>query len=129
MAENTDFDTVEHNNYVLKDRLSAPEIYADGLSHFVLFGTMAKMLLHSISVPKRDEKPELRRAVVNLTMPAANAIELAHFILTAAKNAETRLLEGMDPAQAERIRDILKDMPSKLPEDVRVEKGITRKKR
>jgi hypothetical protein len=124
MAENTDFDTVEHSNYVLKGRVSAPEVYADGLSHFVLFGSMAKMLLHSISWPKRGKVPEFRRAVLNLTMPAANAIELAHFILTAAKNSETRLLAGMDPDQAEKIRDMLKDIPSKMPVDIRVERGI-----
>jgi hypothetical protein len=118
MAEKTDFDTIEHSNFVLKGRISAPEVYADGMSHFAMFGPMSKMLLHSISWPTTGVSIELRRAILNLTMPTANAIELAHFILSAAKSAEARILEGMDAEQAARIKNILKDVPEGVRREI-----------
>lgn len=121
MSEKKDFDTVEHSNYILTGRLAAPEVYADGLSHVAIFGSMAKMLLHSVSWPKGGENPELRRAVLNVTMPAASAIELAHFVLKAAKNAEAQLLDGMDEDHATRVRNILSEVSPGLPKDVRVD--------
>ena len=118
MAEKIDFDTIEHDNFVLKGRISAPEVYADGLSHFAMFGSMSKIMLYSILWPKTGDGPEIRRAILNLTMPAANAIELADFILKAGKSAEARLLEGVDADQAARIKNILKDVPEGIRREI-----------
>lgn len=127
MGTKADFDTIEQKNFVVKGRLTAPEVYADGMSHLALFGSMAKMLLHSVVLPKTGEDPEVRRAALHLSMPIANAIEFAHFILRAAKNREARVLDSMDPEQAAKIKRILEYVPQPLPGELSRKSGtVTR---
>ena len=117
MSNPVDFDTLSHRDVILKGRLTSPEVYADGVSQIMLIGSIAKLMLHSISLPKSTENPEIRKAVQYLSMPVFGALELADLILRAAKDSEERLLHSMNEEQAAKAKVILSLVSTELPRE------------
>jgi len=109
MTAHKDFDKIENNQFVLTGRLSAKEYFAEGLTQMFFGVPLTKVLLHTIIEPKDGDNPEIRKAQQYLTMPTVMAIELAHIILSTAKNSEERLMNDLDKDDQERVKELLKN--------------------
>ena len=115
MSDQIDYDTVTRESFIIKGRISAPDIYADGLSQLIMFGTTAKIVLHSVVLPKSAENPEIRKAIQTLSMPIVHALELADFILRAAKNSQDRITEDLGGDQLLKVQNILSQISDESP--------------
>lgn len=129
MSDHVDYDTVTHENFVLSGRLSAPEVYVDGLSQMVMFGAIAKLVLHSVAFPQTSDNPEIRKAVQTLSMPVLHAVELANFILKAAKDSEDRLMRELGEEQAQKVKSMLSQISTELPKDLQRTAASPKKKK
>jgi hypothetical protein len=123
MSQKENLNTIENENFFLEGRLTAPEVYVDGMSHIAIFGGMTKMLLHSIIVPKAGATREIRRGALHLSMSTVSALEMAHFILKAAKSSEPHILNSLDPENAARIKRILDTVSPNASEDLTRKSG------
>ncbi|MDP2401097.1 MAG: hypothetical protein Q8M66_03890 [Actinomycetota bacterium] len=111
-----DFDTLENATFILKGRLTAPTHFVEGFTQLSFGTSFAKILFHNVIEHKTAEAPELRRAEQYLTLPTVLAIELAHLLLLTAKHAQAHVLSGLNAAEQEKIRSILRDFQPVTPE-------------
>jgi hypothetical protein len=100
-----DPDVVVNDKYILRGKLNAPEVYADGASQILLGYPMTKIYLHTV-ISAGDDK-ELRKVVQVLSLSTATAIELANMILAVAKKSEEFLIPSAEEATAQ-MQDLLK---------------------
>ena len=109
---------LEHSNFVLSNRDTAPEIYADGFTHMLVGYPMTKLVLHSLVDPL-DGGKEQRSAVATITMSTVSLLEMAHAILSACKRSEEELITMVRPDDtAQKIRRLLEHA---RPADTNVE--------
>ncbi len=110
MTTNKDYDTLENTQFILKGRLSANENHAEGVTQLFFGFPFTKVLLHTTIEPQGVDSPEIRRASQYLTLPTVVAIELAHLILSTAKQAEAQLLGDLSGEAKSKISSILQDI-------------------
>jgi len=112
---------LETKDFVLTDRISATELYADGFSQLLVGFPVTKIILHSVIDAKTPTHKEVRRTVTTLSIPTTALIQLAQMILSACKNSEGQLAQLSGDA-AKQLKGILAQIPpGKLPEGVIVE--------
>lgn len=100
MSKHDDPNRVEVGKLVLLDRVSAPEIYADGVTQVVGGIPCSRVILHSLVEPAHGDSKEVRRAVATLVMPTAALLESALRIATTLKDAQPLLASGIEKHSA-----------------------------
>ncbi|CAH1385686.1 hypothetical protein [Candidatus Nitrotoga sp. M5] len=109
MTEENDFDTITNEQFVLKGRLTADDLYVDGLSQITFGFPVTKLLFHTIIETRSAINLEKRIARQYMTIPTVAAIELAHLILTIAKKSEAQLMKDLNEGGKEKVEKLLND--------------------
>jgi hypothetical protein len=104
-------DAKEQTDFVLVGRESAPEVYAEGWTHVYFGYPLMKVVFHTVLEPKGGEtKKEVRRAVAVVAMPLVTGMQLAHTLISAFK-ANSRILGGLTDQEAQKVKQILAQLP------------------
>jgi hypothetical protein len=111
MTTQKSIDTIENNEFVLTGRLTAQEHFVEGLTQMFFGFPLTKILFHTTIEPKSENAPEMRKASQYLTMPTITVIELAHLILTTAKQSEEHLMRDLNGEAKDKVRAILQEFP------------------
>ncbi len=74
-----DADFIKEGNYLLGGLLSVEDVFVDGMSQFIFGFPISKIVLHAVVKPG---SPEIRKAVIRVTMPTAILIEMCQKIMT-----------------------------------------------
>lgn len=115
MTTQKNFDILENEQFTLIGRTSATEHYAEGMTQMFFGFPFVKVLLHTTIEPKNGSNRELRKAEQYLTLPTVAAIDLAHLILSTAKQSETQLLKDVNENAREKISEILNNYHVSVP--------------
>lgn len=107
MASNVRYDIVEDDGFVLLNRTSAPEVFAEGFTQVMIGVPMSKVVLHSVVDPKEGDGKELRRTVQTLTVPTISLLELATLVTTLCKQSEEQLSQAGGNDFATKLKALL----------------------
>lgn len=111
MPEPTNLNYVEHETFTLVERLNAPDIYADGLTHILVGFPTTKIVFHT-TIDKQEEK-EIRKVCLNLSLSTLAAVHLANSILSAYKQSEAALMDGLQNQIPVQLKELLADVVAK----------------
>ena len=113
--DRNDFDIKEVNpTLTILDRLTAPNVYADGIAQIMIGFPISKIVFHTIYEPKTDSSGEIRKCVQTLSIPTVSALEMARHILGAAKQSEAKLSELFSDETLNKIKGLLVDIPDSV---------------
>lgn len=115
MNEMPNPDVVIEDRYILTGRVSAPELYIDGVSQLLLGVPVTKLILHTVINPSQDGKPEIRKAVAQLSMPTITAIELATLILGVSKKSEDHMIQSLEQEVLVKLKELLAKINTEVP--------------
>lgn len=93
MASSHKYDVTEEDGFVLLNRTSSPEVFAEGISQVMIGVPLTKIVLHSIVEPKDGANKEIRRTVQTLSIPTIAAVELANIVMSLCKQSEGELIQ------------------------------------
>ena len=106
MSEAEKSSAVGVQQFSLVGELEAPEVFAEGWTHFYLGYPVTKIRFHTMLEPPGDQSKEVRRVVATLSLPTTVAVQLAQTILAGVKSNEHLLTQAADQA-ASQLRQLL----------------------
>ncbi|WP_313035665.1 hypothetical protein [Massilia alkalitolerans] len=102
-----DLNRIDTDDFILVDRLQAPEVYADGVSQILTGYPLMKILLHTVLEAGHGSQKEVRKACAMITMDTPSALDLAFDILESCKFSEADMLDSASGAMPNRLRELL----------------------
>lgn len=96
MSEADNPNVVDEDKFRLDGRLTAPELFVEGWTHFYLGYPITRFVFHNIVEPPSEGQKELRRAAATLCMPTAVAVQMAQMIIASSKENESLLTQAAE---------------------------------
>lgn len=106
MSQQNNIDQLDVGPFVLLNKGSAPDIYAEGISHVLLGYPVTKVVFHTMMEPATPQNKEIRKATAVLAIPTVSLIESAQLILQVCKGGVGDLT-GFNALQGQKIQDLL----------------------